>query len=72
MQIQPIQTEAEYDAAVARITERMGARLGTEASDELEALVTIVDAYETEHFPMNEPDPETLRRFLLEQQEISE
>jgi HTH-type transcriptional regulator/antitoxin HigA len=68
MQIQPIRTEAENDAAVARITELMGARLGTEASDELEALITIVDAYETEHFPMDEPDPETLRRFEMEQQ----
>jgi HTH-type transcriptional regulator/antitoxin HigA len=72
MQIQPIRTEAEYDAAVARITELMGAKPGTEASGELQALVTIVDAHESEHFPMNEPDPETLRRFQLEQQGISE
>ena len=72
MQIQPIQTEAEYDVAVARITELMGAEVGTVASGELDALVTIVDAYESEHFPMNEPDPEMLRRFEMEQQGISE
>jgi HTH-type transcriptional regulator/antitoxin HigA len=72
MQIQVIQTEAEYDATVSRITELMGAAPGTEASDELKALVTIVDAYESEHFPMNEPDSETLRRFEMEQQGISE
>jgi hypothetical protein len=38
MQIEPIQTEPECDAAAARITELMGARPGTEASDELESL----------------------------------
>jgi HTH-type transcriptional regulator/antitoxin HigA len=72
MQIQSIRTEAEYGAAVARITELMGSAPVTEASDELEALVTIVDAYEFEHFPINEPDPETLRRFEMEQQGIFE
>jgi HTH-type transcriptional regulator/antitoxin HigA len=72
MQIQVIQTEAMYDAAVSRITELIGAAPESEASDELEALVTIVDAYKSKHFPMNEPDPETLRRFEMEQQEISE
>ena len=72
MQIQPIQTEAEYDAAVARITELMGAASGTEACDELQALVTIVDAYESEHFPMIESDPETQRRFAMEPQGIFE
>jgi HTH-type transcriptional regulator/antitoxin HigA len=72
MQIQLIRNEAEYDATVARITKLMGAAPGTDVSDELEALVTIVDAYESEHFPMNEPDPETLRRFEMEQQGGSE
>ena len=71
MQIQPIRSEVEYDMAVARITELIGSASGTEASDELKALVTIVDAYESEHFPMNEPDPDTLRQFEIEQQGFS-
>jgi HTH-type transcriptional regulator/antitoxin HigA len=72
MQIQPIRSEVEYDVAVARITELMGAAPGTEASEELKVLVTIVDAYESEHFPINEPDLETLRRFEMNCHGISE
>ena len=39
MRIQPVRTEAEHDAAVARITQLLGAELGTAASDELEVLL---------------------------------
>lgn len=67
MQIPPIQTEVEHDAAVARIAQLMGAKLGTPESDELDVLASVVDAYESVHFPMDEPDPEFLRRFELEQ-----
>jgi HTH-type transcriptional regulator/antitoxin HigA len=66
MQFQPIQTEAEYDAAIAHVTELMGSEPGTAESVELDDLATLVVAYEDEHFPMNEPDPETPRRIALE------
>lgn len=71
MLIQPVRTEAEHDAAVARIAKLMGAELGTEASDELEVLVTLVDAYESKHFPINTPDPVTVIKFRMEQQGLS-
>jgi HTH-type transcriptional regulator/antitoxin HigA len=72
MQIRSIQSEPEHDTAIARITQLIGSKPGTETSKELESLVTIVDAYEAKHFPMDEPDPETLRRFVAEQQGVSE
>src|ERR1700677_733405 len=68
MQIQPVRTDAEHDAAVARITQLMGAEPGTKASDELEILVTLVDAYEANHFPINTPNPVTVIKFQMEQQ----
>src|SRR5271165_7158654 len=71
MRIQPVRTEAEHDAAVTRIQELMGAEPGTEASDELEVLVTLVDAYETKNFPIDMPDPVTVIKFQMEQQGIS-
>jgi HTH-type transcriptional regulator / antitoxin HigA len=71
MRIQPVRTEAEHDAAVARITQLMGAELSTAASDELEILVTLVDAYEAKHFPMNTPDPMTIIKFQMEQQGLT-
>jgi HTH-type transcriptional regulator / antitoxin HigA len=71
MLIQPVRTEAEHEAAVARIAKLMGAELGTDASDELEVLVTLVDAYEAKHFPINVPDPVTVIKFQMEQQGLS-
>ena len=71
MRIQPVRTEAEYDAAVARITQLMGAEPGSAKGDELEVLVTLVDAYETKHFLMNTPDPLTIIRFQMEQQGLT-
>jgi HTH-type transcriptional regulator/antitoxin HigA len=71
MRIQPVRTEAEHDAAIARITQLMGAAPGTEESDELEVLITLVDAYEAKHFPMDTPDPATIIKFQMEQQGLT-
>jgi HTH-type transcriptional regulator/antitoxin HigA len=71
MRIQPVRTEADHDAAVARITQLMGAEPGTGASDELEVLITLVDAYEAQHYPMDTPDPVTIIKFQMEQQGLT-
>ena len=71
MRIQPVRTEADHDAAVARITQLMGAQPGSPASDELEVLVTLVDAYEGRHFPIATPDPVAVIKFQMEQQGLS-
>ena len=71
MRIQPIRTEAEHDAAVARITQLMGAKIGTEAGDELEVLATLVDAYESRRFPIEAPDPVTVIKFQMVQRGLA-
>jgi HTH-type transcriptional regulator/antitoxin HigA len=71
MRIQPIRTEAAHEAAVARIRELMGSERGSEGSDELEILVTLVDVYEAMHFPISQPDPVTVIKFQMEQQGLS-
>jgi HTH-type transcriptional regulator / antitoxin HigA len=71
MRIQPVRTEAEHDAALTRIAQLMGAEPGTEASDELEILVTLVDAFERKHFPIDTPDPVIVIKFQMEQQGLS-
>ncbi|MDZ4697874.1 MAG: helix-turn-helix domain-containing protein [Deltaproteobacteria bacterium] len=45
-----------------------GARPGTTAADDLEVLVTLVDAYEAKHYPIDPPDPVDAIVFRLEQQ----
>ena len=71
MQIRPIRTEKDHDEALARIDELMSAKLGTAEGDELDVLVTLVDAYEEKHFPMDAPDPVTAIQFRMEQQGLT-
>ncbi len=71
--IRPIKTEADYEAALAEISELMGAVApNTPGGDKLELLVTLVEAYEDTTFPMGESsDPITLIKFVLDQQSLS-
>ena len=52
-----IKNEREHKAALARIDQLMDARPGTPQADELELLATLVEVYEDETFPIDEPDP---------------
>ncbi len=62
-----IKTEADYEQALKRIEELMGAEPGTAAADELELLATLVEMYEEAHYPIDFPDPVDAIRFRMEQ-----
>ena len=68
MQLKPIKTEADHDAALREIERLWGAREGSADGDRLEILTTLVEAYEEAHFPMDMPDPIEAIKFRLEQQ----
>ena len=57
MNIRPIRTEEDYEAACKRIDEIIQAEPGSPEDDELEVLATLVNAYEEEHFPIGMPHP---------------
>jgi HTH-type transcriptional regulator/antitoxin HigA len=57
MDIRPIRTEEDYEAACRRIDEIFQAEPGSAEDDELEILATLVDAYEEKHFPIGKPHP---------------
>jgi antitoxin component HigA of HigAB toxin-antitoxin module len=42
-------TEQDHDEALARIDQLMSAKLGTPEGEELDVLLTLVDAYEAKH-----------------------
>jgi HTH-type transcriptional regulator/antitoxin HigA len=63
-----IKKEREHKAALARIDQLMDARPGTPQADELELLAALVEIYEEEAFPIDEPDPVDAIRFRMEQQ----
>ena len=57
MDITPIRTEDDYDAALGEIDRLMGCPPDTPEGDKLEVLVTLVEAYEDGHWPIEAPDP---------------
>jgi HTH-type transcriptional regulator/antitoxin HigA len=63
-----IKTEAQYEAALARIEKLFDARPGTAKGDELELLLLLVETYEDQAYPVQQPDPITALRFRMEQQ----
>ena len=56
MEINPIRTESDYAATMRRIETVWGAAPGTAEGDELEVLVTLAEAYERQHYPIDLPD----------------
>jgi HTH-type transcriptional regulator / antitoxin HigA len=69
--LKPIRSEADYEAALAEIERLWGAPSGTTDGDRLDVLATLIDAYASEHFPMDPPDPIDAIKFRMEQQGLS-
>jgi HTH-type transcriptional regulator / antitoxin HigA len=68
MEIKPIRTQRDYERTLREVERLMDAKPGTAEEDRLDVLATLVDAYESEHFPIDPPDPIEAIRFRLEQQ----
>ena len=71
MNIKPIRTEADYHATLSEIETLMDATAGSSKGDRLDVLVTLVEAYERAHFPMDLPDPIEAIKFVMEQRGLS-
>ena len=75
MDIHPIKTEADYQAALRRVDTLMQAQLNTPEGDDLDVLTTLISAYEEQHYPIVPPDPveavhlEDLARHLTDRRE---
>jgi len=57
MNIRPIRTEEDYEAAIARIEVIFDAEPDTPDGDELEILASLVEVYEKKNYPIPMPDP---------------
>ncbi len=71
MDVRPIRTQADHEAALAEIATLMEARAGTPQGDRLDVLVTLVAAYEAEQVPVGLPDPINAILFMLDQKRLS-
>ena len=68
MDIEPIRTTAGHKAALETVDSLMGAQARTPEGDRLDVLVTLIEAYERQHFPMDLPDAVEAIKFRMEQQ----
>ncbi len=72
MEIKPIRTEAEHEAALKEIETLMESQPGTPEGDRIDVLVTLVEAYEAKHFPIPEPDdPVEVLKYYMESRGLS-
>jgi HTH-type transcriptional regulator / antitoxin HigA len=73
MNIKPIHTDADYRVALKTIAALMESdpEPGTPAGDRLDVLVTLVQAWETKHHPIERPDPIEAIKFRMEQGGLS-
>ncbi len=71
MNIKPIKTARDHRAALREIESLMSAKRGSAAGDRLDVLVTLVEAYERKHFPMDLPDPVAAIQHAMEQRGLT-
>lgn len=68
MDIRPIRTQADYRAAMREISTCFDneSKPGTPDGDRFDILLTLAEAYETKHFPVELPDPVEAIKFRME------
>ncbi len=72
MEIKPIRSEVDYEAALKEIENLLGSQPGTPESDRMDVLVTLVEAYEAKNFPIPLPDdPAEILEYYLESRGLS-
>jgi HTH-type transcriptional regulator/antitoxin HigA len=71
IKINPIRTEADYEAGLSEMARLWGKKNGTPEGDKLDVLATLLEAYEAKHYPMDPPDPVDAISFRMEQQGLT-
>ncbi|MDD5299798.1 MAG: transcriptional regulator [Gallionella sp.] len=72
MNIKPIRNNDDLRAAFKRLEKIYQAQEGTAVADEMEILVTLIEAYEHKHFPISAADPVEAIKFRMEQQGLTQ
>ncbi len=62
----PLQTEAEYKAALDEVARLFDAPDNTPEADTLEVLALLVENYEAAHYPIDAPDPVDFLLYIME------
>ena len=71
MEINPVKTDADYQAALKEIETLMMAEPDSPEGEKLDVLVTLIEAYEGKHYPLDLPDPVEAIKFEMERKGLS-
>ena len=71
MDVVPIRTKRDHRRALKEIEGLMDAKRGTDEGDRLDVLVTLVEAWEAKHYPIDLPDPVAAIQYHMEQQGLA-
>ena len=66
MELKPIRTEADYDAALVELARWMAEGEDTSNLDRLEVLSTLIGAYEATKYPAEKPHPVEAIQYYIE------
>ena len=71
MNIKPIRNDDDLREAFKRLESVYQAHEGSVEADEMEVLVTLIEAYENKHYPVSPADPIEAIKFRMEQQGLT-
>lgn len=73
MNIRPIRTEVDYKAALREVSAYFDnePEPGTEDGDRFDILMTLIEHYEAQQFPVDLPDPIEAIKFRMEQEGLT-
>jgi len=72
MDIKPIHSDEDHEAALRRIETLWGAPVGSPEGDELDILATLVERYEETRWPASRATPLEMLNFCMEQNGYSQ
>jgi len=72
MNIKPIRTEKDYDNALSRLELVFDAPGNSNEGDEAEILTMLIENYENEHYPIEDPDPIEAIRIRMEEMNLKQ
>lgn len=71
MELRPIRSKREHQAALKEAEALWNAPEGSLEADRLEVLTLLIEAYERDHFPIEDPDPIDFLLHVMEARELT-
>ena len=71
MELRPIRSKREHQAALKEAETLWDAPEGSPEADRLEVLTLLIEAYEREHLPIEDPDPIDFLQNVMEARELT-